>query len=147
MVCTPENEKLLIEIIELLIPGKHISSITFVNKEMHGLVIEEKNVNFDMLTERPKGFDDPMLGRLFTAAELANLTVKQRQNYDNAMFTELDRIAQINFAKKAGIDEGRMEGRKEQTLVIVRNLLQQGIEVEKIVTATGLSKEEVLALK
>ena len=35
----------------------------------------------------------------------------------------------------------------ERQKEIVRNLLQQGIEVEKIVTATGLSKEEVLALK
>ena len=49
VVCTPENEKLLIEIIELLLPGKHISGITFLNKEMHGLVLEEKNVNFDLL--------------------------------------------------------------------------------------------------
>jgi len=49
VVCIPENEQLLIEILELLIPGKHIESITFVNKEMHGLVISEKNVNFDLL--------------------------------------------------------------------------------------------------
>lgn len=49
VVCTPENEKLLIELIELLIPEKHISSIEFINKEQHGLVVEEKNVTFDML--------------------------------------------------------------------------------------------------
>lgn len=49
VVCIPENEQLLIEILELLIPGKHIESITFVNKEMHGLVISEKNANFDLL--------------------------------------------------------------------------------------------------
>ena len=49
VICTPENEKLLIEILELLIPGKHIASITFINKELHGLVISEKNVNFDLL--------------------------------------------------------------------------------------------------
>ena len=49
VLCTPENEKLLIQILELLIPGKHISGITFTNKEKHGLVISEKVVNFDML--------------------------------------------------------------------------------------------------
>lgn len=49
VLCTPANESLLIDIFELLIPGKHIQSITFLNKEMHGLVISEKNVNFDML--------------------------------------------------------------------------------------------------
>ena len=56
VICTPENEKLLIEILELLIPEKHIASITFVNKEMHGLVIEEKNVTFDLLcTDKDTG--------------------------------------------------------------------------------------------
>ena len=49
VVCTPENEQLLIGIIELLIPGKHISHITFLNKERRGLVVSEKSVNFDLL--------------------------------------------------------------------------------------------------
>ena len=56
VICTPENEKLLIEILELLLPDKHIASISFVNKEMHGLVIEEKNVTFDLLcTDKDTG--------------------------------------------------------------------------------------------
>ena len=49
VICNPENERLLIQIIELLIPGKHISGITFTDKEKHGLVISEKVVNFDLL--------------------------------------------------------------------------------------------------
>ena len=37
-------------------PGKHISGITFVNKEFHGLVIEEKSSTFDLLcTDRDTG--------------------------------------------------------------------------------------------
>lgn len=56
VICTPENEKLVIEILELLLPGKHISGITFVNKEFHGLVIEEKSSTFDLLcTDRDTG--------------------------------------------------------------------------------------------
>ena len=49
VIFNPENEKLLIQILELLLPGKHISGITFTDKEKHGLVISEKVVNFDML--------------------------------------------------------------------------------------------------
>jgi len=41
--------RVLIQILELLIPGKRISSIAFTNKEKHGLVISEKVVNFDLL--------------------------------------------------------------------------------------------------
>ena len=47
----PENEELFIEILEFLIPGKKISSITFDNKEKHGLVISEKVVIFDLLCQ------------------------------------------------------------------------------------------------
>ena len=49
VIFNPENERLLIQILELLIPGKHIAGITFMDKEKHGLVISEKVVTFDML--------------------------------------------------------------------------------------------------
>ena len=41
-----ENEELIRRIIELLIPGKRISSLTFIDKEQKGLVVSEKNVTF-----------------------------------------------------------------------------------------------------
>ncbi|MBP5538780.1 MAG: PD-(D/E)XK nuclease family transposase [Bacteroidales bacterium] len=44
-----ENEELIRRIIELLIPGKRISHLTFIDKEQKGLVISEKNTNFDLL--------------------------------------------------------------------------------------------------
>ena len=49
VIFNPENERLLIQILELLIPGKHIAGITFMDKEKHGLVISEKVATFDML--------------------------------------------------------------------------------------------------
>ena len=44
-----ENDELIRRIIELLIPGKRISSLTFIDKEQKGLVVSEKNVTFDIL--------------------------------------------------------------------------------------------------
>ena len=38
-ICNPEHELLLRKIIELLIPGKKIRELHFVDKEQHGLVI------------------------------------------------------------------------------------------------------------
>ena len=60
VVCTPENEKLVIEILELLIPGKRIGHIDFINKERHGLVVSEKNVTFDLLCKE-KDTDEEFL--------------------------------------------------------------------------------------
>lgn len=55
---TARNESLFIDIIELLIPGKHISSIHMENKEHHGLVNSEKYVTFDLLcTDKDTGED------------------------------------------------------------------------------------------
>ena len=46
---TAEHEDLFIEMLEFLIPGKHITSVTMLNREYNGLVNSEKKVTFDLL--------------------------------------------------------------------------------------------------
>lgn len=293
VLCSPENEKLLIEIFELLLPGKHIGSITFINKEMHGLVISEKNTNFDMLcrddvtgeeflvevqnreqnsfrdrvlvystypireqmevraqeiregyknamdyslkpvyvlsmvnftlehesaeaiesdyisryelrngnngelmtgalnfvfleigrlqlppdgsgecrnllerfvfsmkymhrmSDIPETFNDPLLDKLFHATELASMSVTERQNYDSAMRTELDRLAENQFAeqrgfakgKDEGLAEGKAEGRAEGKAEMVKAMLKDGVAAETIARYSGLSPEEIDKLR
>lgn len=281
VICTPENEKLLIEILELLIPGKHIASITFINKEHHGLVISEKNVNFDLLCkdrdtgeeflvevqnreqksfrdrmlvyatypireqmevrvqqirdgvadpmdyslkpvyvvsmvnfpftheseeaiehdyisryeirnqrngelmtqslnfvyleldrlklkptepekccnllERfvfsmkymhtlkaiPEVFEDELLKRLFTATELASMTVTTRQNYDKIMHNELDRLAENAFAREKGFAEGEAKGAANVKIAIAKAMLADKMDPALIAKYTGLSEEKV----
>lgn len=305
VICTPENEDLLIEIIELLIPGKHISHITFLNTEKHGFVVSEKNVTFDLLCkdddtgeeflvevqnsdqksyrdrvlayatypireqlasklavmkeqgqkfgmdyslkpiyvislvnfsfthedERaledgyisryelrnehnsevltpnlnfvfleldrlrlgpeewlecngrlekfvfamkymhilrdvPYNFEDYLLDRLFYAAELANMTIVERENYEKSMRTELDRIAELDFAREAGkaeamaegraeglaegkaegLAEGKAEGAKQARADIAKAMLTEGLEPSLVAKCTGLSKEDLKKL-
>ena len=296
VVCTPENEKLLIEIIELLLPGKHLSGITFLNKETHGLVLEEKNVNFDLLckeegtgeeflvevqnreqhsfrdrvlvystypireqmavkmsersaavsqalangkplkaldrmdyslkpvyvmsmvnfpfahesaealeedyisryelrnrhnaelltpalnfvflemdrlpwgpedkdkcrnllekfifsmkymhtlTERPEGFDDPLLKDLYDATELGTMTIVQRQNYDKIMFTEIDRIATMDFAIDKAVAEATEKGRDNERIRVAKAMILEKIPVETVAKCTGLSVEALSKL-
>ncbi|MBP5398538.1 MAG: PD-(D/E)XK nuclease family transposase [Bacteroidales bacterium] len=49
VVVNRSQPELVRQIIELLIPGKHISSLTFLDKEQNGLVVSEKKTNFDLL--------------------------------------------------------------------------------------------------
>jgi len=281
VICTPENEKLLIEILELLIPGKHIANITFINKELHGLVISEKNVTFDLLCKdqdtgeeflvevqnreqksfrdrmlvyatypireqmvlrvqeirdgivsdpmdyslkpvyvvsmvnfpftheseeavehdyisryeirngrngelmtpslnfvyleldrlklsqlepekcqsllerfvfslkymhtleaKPDVFEDDLLKRLYTATELASMTVNTRQNYDKIMHNELDRIAENAFAKEQGIAEGEAK----EKLTIAKAMLADKLDPAVIAKYTGLPEEKVRSL-
>lgn len=44
----PENEDLLIMLLNLLIPEIDVREITFIDKEQHGFAFNEKNCNFDV---------------------------------------------------------------------------------------------------
>ena len=45
-----------------------------------------------------------------------------------------------------GREEGRLEGKEEERLEIAKNMKALGIDIDTIVKATGLSKEEVLKI-
>lgn len=90
------------------------------------------------LSNRPKGFDDPLMDRLFRATELATMTIVERESYEKAMRTELDIIAEKQFAR----DKGREEGRAEATRVIAERMRQAGFSASDISKATGLPEKE-----
>ena len=54
-VCAPGNEGLLIKIIELLIPGKHIKTLILRDKENHGLSVSDKITTFDLYCTSENG--------------------------------------------------------------------------------------------
>ncbi|GAB6100635.1 hypothetical protein JCM16358_25140 [Halanaerocella petrolearia] len=49
--------------------------------------------------------------------------------------------------KKEGKAEGKIEGKKEGMIEMVENLLKVGVEVDKIIEASGLSEEEIKKIK
>lgn len=49
--------------------------------------------------------------------------------------------------KNTLIDEAREEGEAEGILKVAKNMLQEKMDINLIVKTTGLSKEEILALK
>jgi hypothetical protein len=59
------------------------------------------------------------------------------------MRTELDRIAELDFARKDGEAKGEAKGRAE----VAKAMLAQSEPLEKIVAYTGLSPEEIQKLK
>ena len=78
-----------------------------------------------------------MLDRLYQATEMANLTVTEQQKYDKAMFTEIDRIAQINYARKEGKAEGLAEGKAEERERIIKALREAGMSEDVIAIAAA----------
>ena len=80
----------------------------------------------------------PLLVHLYTATELATMTVKQRQNYDKVMTTEIDRMCEISYAKKQGVAEGKEES--------ARAMLADGMNKSLVAKYTGLTLEKIAAL-
>ena len=99
--------------------------------------------------------EDPLLGKLAGAAEFANMSVLQKEEYDKAMKDEFARLVENNYAWSQGKEEGRAEGRtegreegieegeKKAKLETARNFLKLGVPMETVVQATGLSEEEL----
>ena len=47
---------------------------------------------------------------------------------------------------KEGMDKGLKEGMKQKQIEIAQKLLKQKMEIEQIMSITGLSKQEILKL-
>ena len=60
---------------------------------------------------------------------------------------EMDRRSDIDYAKEEGKAEGRIEGAKKEKRLIAKELLDQGVDIEIISNATGLSVQEIEGLK
>lgn len=74
------------------------------------------------------------------------MPIETREFYDHNMRTELDIIAQTDYAVKEGEARGRAEGRAEGKAEDAKAMLKDGLPLEKVMAYTGLSKEEVEAL-
>ena len=95
------------------------------------------------LTERPAELKQEIFKLLFNSAELANFTADERAKYQLDMTTERDIKNQIEFARDEGREEGRVEGIRLSAL----NMLKDNLPVDTICRYTGLSAEEVEALR
>ena len=111
--------------------------------------------HISFLEERPESFSGEFFEHLFHAAELAGMSLEERNQYDHDMTTEIDKIAQMDYAMEQGMKkgleqgrkEGREEGREEGLLLAAKKLKDEGIPIDVICRATGFSQGVVQALK
>ena len=95
------------------------------------------------LTEQPAELKQEIFKLLFDSAEIATFTPEEKAKYVHDMTTERDRHNQLVFAEA----KGREEGAREKALETARSFLKLGIPPETISNGTGLSLEEVQALR
>ena len=80
---------------------------------------------------------------VFKVAETGEMNDTQLKDYLGAMITEYDKLVIGEYNR----EEGRKEGRAEERLLIAQKMLAAGIPDEQVMNITGLSQEELDALK
>ena len=91
----------------------------------------------------PESFSEEFFAHLFHAAELANMTSDERSKYDKEMTTEIDKRAQLSYAREQGRDEG-----VEMTKIDdARNFLSLGVPAETVAKGVRLPLKTILEMQ
>ena len=114
------------------------------------------------LAECPREFTDDLFPLLFKASEYAGMDVSKQMQVTQIMRTELDRIAENNFARKQGLAEGLArgeakgraeglakglaEGLEQARAEMVREMSAAGLSMEQMVRISHLPQEKVRAI-
>lgn len=89
----------------------------------------------------------PELEHLLESGRIAGFGTEKRAKYDADMITERDMYNILETAKEEGFSEGEAKGKAEGKAEIARKMLAAGIPAEQITEFTGLTAEQLAALK
>ena len=107
--------------------------------------------NMAKLNARPVSFQEKIFDRLFDKAKIANLAPNEYRAYQKSENMGYSYQNTIDYAReegeKIGEKRGREIGRAEEKTAIARNMLTKGYDLKTVSELTGLSIDEVLALK
>jgi predicted transposase/invertase (TIGR01784 family) len=71
---------------------------------------------------------------------------EELRTYDAVVKREMDYQASMDFQFNQGKAEGKAEGEREAFIKVAQNMLKQGLSVQSISSATGLSATEIIAI-
>ena len=111
--------------------------------------------NLSRLEGRPPELRERVFERLFEAARIAAYTREERNQYESDMMNENDYRNTIEYAREeglaAGLAEGEAKGHEaglaEGEARVAKKMLAAGMPEEQITEFTGLSAEQLAALK
>ena len=108
----------------------------------------------DILQRRPDLFSGPIFSKIASIADVASMTKKEREQYDTHLRQYRDTIAVLEGqyqegmadGMQKGMQKGMEKGRRDTSISNARNMLADGLPVEKVAQYTGLAVEDVKSL-
>ncbi len=99
--------------------------------------------NLNHLDNVPDKLRERIFSKLFEIAEIAKFTPEQVQSYEDSLKYYRDLKNSLDTAEEEGIKKGELK----RALEIAKNLLNQNLEDDIIIKATGLSQDQINSLK
>lgn len=99
--------------------------------------------------------EDKRICAVMNACEFARFDADKKLKFELEMLNEFDRENHLRQEREKGLQEGLQQGlqqgleqgRANRTIEIVRKMLSDGLDVELVAKYTGLSSDEISALK
>lgn len=95
--------------------------------------------NLEKMTDIPQILNEPVFAQAFNAAEVANFSKQQREDYEKSRLSYIGIKQVTETAEKDGIKKGQEQRTKE----IAKEMKRLGVAISTIQQATGLLKEEI----
>ncbi len=99
------------------------------------------NSNWEVLR-----MNEPALRKAMETLEFLSQDSEARRKYEDRQKFLHDEASQRDGAQREGFAKGMKEGMKEAKLEVARKLLQMGLDLPAIQTATGLTEEELKSI-
>lgn len=90
----------------------------------------------------PDGLEGEIFDLLFKSADLSNFATNERTQYFEDMHSKEDIERMIAYAKEEGMEKGMEKGKT----LVAKAMLEKGMDLETIVSVTGLSVEQIQSL-
>lgn len=90
----------------------------------------------------PDGLEGEIFDLLFKSADLSNFATNERTQYFEDMHSKEDIERMIAYAKEEGMEKGMEKGKA----LVAKAMLEKGMDLETIVSVTGLSVEQIQSL-
>jgi len=125
--------------------------LTFIYLEMpkYNKTIEQLETRFDKwlyvirnlnrLDRVPDKLRERIFEKLFETAEIAKFTPEQIRSYEDSLKYYRD----IKASLDTKFEEGQIEGKFEGKIETAREMMKDGLSIEKIIRYTGLTKEQI----